>query len=226
MENIPDERGYIFIYNHLVNHPRYTLNNHFQLTLDSHFISSMILHKKYNDPGMRTVRYGKSFEYGHQYYYENLGYLSVYTADSDLADSTAKEVARAKFYQEAEHILNEGQNLIISPEGTSFISEESPGPFKMGPFTLASQAKKEPKIVPIVFYNFDKRISETLLYCKVLPAFRLSEKKKNEHSLKQFVNEYQQIVRTSLLWGQRQSAGIFAFRALLLPPVNNRVLFW
>ncbi|MEO1255550.1 MAG: cyclic nucleotide-binding domain-containing protein, partial [Bacteroidota bacterium] len=41
IEHLPKLGGNIFIYNHLLNHPRYTLNNHFQLTLDSHFISGM-----------------------------------------------------------------------------------------------------------------------------------------------------------------------------------------
>ena len=118
-ENLPDSSGNIFIYNHLVNDPVYTLNNHFQLTLDSHFISGMILDPKYGDPGMRTVRYGKSHEYGHQEYYENLGYLNVYTSDSDLKNIQAKEAAKTKFYDEAENYLNQGFNMIISPEGTS-----------------------------------------------------------------------------------------------------------
>ena len=190
-DNLPEESGNIFIYNHLVNHPKYTLNNHFQLTLDSHFISGMILDEKYGDPGMRTVRYGKSHEFGHQEYYDNLGYLNVYTSDSDLKDKKTRDQAKERFYEQANEILENGINFIVSPEGTSFVSEESPGPFKMGPFNLAQKASKEPHIVPIVFFNFDKRITENHFYCKILEPFKISEKKSPDQSLKEFVNEYQ-----------------------------------
>lgn len=190
-ENLPEESGNIFIYNHLVNHPKYTLNNHFQLTLDSHFISGMILDEKYGDPGMRTVRYGKSHEYGHQEYYDNLGYLNVYTSDSDLKDKKTRDQAKERFYEQANEILENGINFIVSPEGTSFVSEESPGPFKMGPFNLAQRASQEPHIVPIVFFHFDKRITENHFYCKILEPFKISEKKSPDQSLKEFVDDYQ-----------------------------------
>jgi len=191
-EHLPEQPGNIFVYNHLLNHPLYTLNNKFQLTLDSHFISSMILDKNYNDPGIRTVRFGKSSEYGHQDYYENLGYITVYTGDSDLQSEQSKKEAKERFYQEAEDFLSQGINLIISPEGTSFVSEESPGPFKMGPFNIAERAIIEPYIVPIVLYNFDKRITENLLFCRILPPFRISERQLPDETLKQFVKRYQQ----------------------------------
>lgn len=191
-ENLPEEPGHIFIYNHLANHPQYTLSNKFQLTLDSHFISAMILDQHYDDPGIRTVRIGKSAEYGHQDYYENLGYINVYTKDSDLQDSKSREKAKEKFYNEAESYLSSGTNLIISPEGTSFVSEESPGPFKMGPFNLAAKVSKEPYLVPIVFCNFDKRIAQKLLFCRILKPFKVSERKSDKQSLKEFVATYQE----------------------------------
>ncbi|MEM7110760.1 MAG: 1-acyl-sn-glycerol-3-phosphate acyltransferase, partial [Bacteroidota bacterium] len=190
-ENLPSEPGHIFIYNHLINHPNYTLNNRFQLTLDSHFLSSMILDDHYDDPGIRVVRYGKSFEYGHQDYYDNLGYINVYSDDSDLKDQESREKAKEKFYEEANQYLKAGTNIIISPEGTSFASEESPGTFKMGPFNLAMEAEKEPYIVPVVFYNFDKRITENLFYCRVLRPFKISEQLREGQGLKAFVHEYQ-----------------------------------
>ena len=198
-ENLPIEAGNIFIYNHLLNHPVYTLNNRFQLTLDSHFISAMILHKWYQDPGIRTVRFGKSSEYGHQDYYENLGFINVYTRDSDLQSEKSKSEAKERFYNEANHYLNKGFNLIISPEGTSFTSEESPGPFKMGPFNIAERAEKEPLMVPIVLFNFDKRIAENLLFCRILKPFRISEKKYPEESLKQFVPRYRKEFRKEVI---------------------------
>ena len=191
-ERLPAEPGHIFIYNHLVNHPYYTLSNRFQLTLDSHFLSSLILNDHYNDPGMRVVRYGKGFEYGHQDYYDNLGYINVYSDDSDLKDDESRNRAKEKFYKEANEYLDAGINIIVSPEGTSFASEESPGPFKMGPFNLAMKADREPYIVPVVFCNFDKRITENLFYCKVLEPFKISDKKGKDQLLKAFVKAYQQ----------------------------------
>ncbi|MEM6643002.1 MAG: cyclic nucleotide-binding domain-containing protein [Bacteroidota bacterium] len=189
--NLPVKSGNIFIYNHLLNHPLYTLNNLFQLTLDSHFISAMILDQHYDDPGIRTVRYGKSSEFGHQDYYDKLGYINVYTSESDLQNQESRHAAKEIFYKEAVNYLRNGENLIISPEGTSFVSEESPGPFKMGPFNIAERAITEPYIVPLILYNFDKRISENLLFCRILNPFRISEKMKESETLKNFVNRYQ-----------------------------------
>ena len=142
---------------------------------------------------MRIVRHGKSSEYGHQDYYENLGYINVYTNDSDLENEESKEKAKLKFYSEASEHLENGTNIIVSPEGTSFITEESPGPFKMGPFNLAAQVEREPYIVPVVFCNFDKRISEKLFYCKVLTPFKVSEKIGKHQSLKEFVIAYRDV---------------------------------
>ena len=197
--HLPSSSGHIFIYNHLLNHPKYTLNNKFQLTLDSHFISSEILDKHYQDPGIRTVRLGKSSEYGHQEYYENLGYINVYTNDSDLQNDASKHAAKERFYEEANHHLMNGTNLIISPEGTSFVSEESPGPFKMGPFNIAERATNEPFIVPIVLFNFDKRIAENLLFCRILKPFKISEELNDGETLKEFVQRYQQAFRKEVV---------------------------
>ena len=159
----------------------------------------MILDKNYHDPGIRIVRFGKSSEYGHQDYYENLGYINVYTNDSDLQSEESRHEAKERFYQEADDHLTQGGNLIISPEGTSFVSEESPGPFKMGPFNIAERATTEPDIVPIVLYNFDKRITENLLFCRILKPFKISEAKNADESLKQFVERYQQIFKNEVV---------------------------
>ena len=64
-EHLPEEPGHIFIYNHLLNDPYYTLPNEFQITLDSHFLSALI-YEKYGDLGQRIVRVGRNIEYGHQ----------------------------------------------------------------------------------------------------------------------------------------------------------------
>ena len=192
-ENLPDGNGHIFIYNHLINDRHYTLNNNFQITLDSHFISAMILEEKYNDSGIRTVRIGRGQEYGHQNYYNKLGHINVYTKESELSTKENKKLSRSIFYREAEEYLKKGYNLIISPEGTSYSTENSPGPFKLGSFKLAKNMNPEPKIVPIVIANFDNRIKDNLLYCKILPPFKLGDyvNTNDKTELISFVNSYQ-----------------------------------
>lgn len=194
LDNLPDKSGSIFIYNHLFNHPFYTLNNKFQITLDSHFISAKILDDKYNDPGIRTVRIGQGQEYGHQNYYTKLGYINVYTKDSEAVDKECKKATRSIFYRTAAEFLQTGHNLVVSPEGTSYSTEESPGPFKMGVFKLAQSMENEPYIVPIVLVNFDKRISDGLFYCKIHEPFKLGDKLlETGKNLSDFVKHYQYI---------------------------------
>lgn len=175
-DNLPDTTGHIFIYNHLLNHPYYTLNNNFQITLDSHFISAMILDERYGEPGIRTVRMGNPKEFAHQNYYERLGYVNVFTRDSGDTTPEQRAAARDTFFDTALAHLNQGYNLIISPEGTSYRTEDDiPGEFKPGAFRLALKAKHEPVIVPIILLNFDKRIHEATKYCKILKPFRITE---------------------------------------------------
>lgn len=194
VENLPEESGNIFIYNHLRNHPYNTLPNQFQITLDSHFISAMILMKKYGDPGLRIVRVGLSKEYAHQEYYQRLGHIDVFTDDSDENSKKVKKQVRQRFYSQAGEHLAAGGNLIISPEGNSYSTDETPGPFKPGAFNLALSLKKEPWIVPIAFANFDKRVRNNRFSCAVMPAFKISEFIKdpaNKDAMKQFLKNYQ-----------------------------------
>ncbi len=196
-ENLPHDTGHIFIYNHLKNHPYNTLPNQFQITLDSHFISSMIIFEKYGDPGTRIVRIGRSSEYGHQNYYERLSHINVYTPESELSADKAylKEQARQEFFQKAEKELDSGRNLVISPEGTSLLTEESPGIFRPGAFKLALELKKEPLIVPIAIANFDKRMRYNTLKCIIHPPFKMSEKvanKDDKEAMREFLVNYQQ----------------------------------
>ena len=192
-ENLPEGGGHVFIYNHLINDEEYTLNNNFQITLDSHFISALILDEKYGEPGIRTVRIGKGQEYGHQNYYNKLGHINVYTKESEDSTKENKKKTRSIFYSEAERFLKLGYNLIISPEGTSYATEDSPGPFKLGSFKLALSLDPEPLIVPLSLANFDNRIKGNLYYCKIHPAFKLSERvpSKKISDLVNFVNSYQ-----------------------------------
>ena len=176
-ENLPSEPGQIFIFNHLKNHEHNTLPNNFQLTLDSHFVSAMILDRQYGDGGIRVVRHSRGTEYGHQDYYDRLGHISVYTPESDRLDETPEQRyhRQSEFYETAATYLRAGTNLILSPEGTSYWTEDSPGPFKPGAFRLAASLDPEPWIVPIAVANFDRRIHATTCAAVIKPPFKVSD---------------------------------------------------
>ncbi|NLR91204.1 1-acyl-sn-glycerol-3-phosphate acyltransferase [Flammeovirga agarivorans] len=201
LENIPKSSGNIFIYNHLLNHPYYTLPNSFQITLDSHFIS-MLLYKFYKDSGLRVVRIGKGPEYGHQDYYNKLGHLGVKTQDSDPTQQTAEErrQVRNEFFKEAGDKLRSGMNLILSPEGTSRETQQSPVDFKPGAFMIAEKSQIDPLIVPVAIAFFDKRISKTKLGVVIKKPFRLSEvidkEKPFKEELRSFLERYSKEYRT------------------------------
>lgn len=198
-ENLPEQSGNIFIYNHLRNHTYNTLPNQFQITLDSHFISSMVLMPKYGDPGLRIVRVGLSKEFAHQEYYQRLGHIDVFTEDSGKRSEKQRLQVRQMFFHEAGAHLAGGGNLIISPEGNSYSTDESPGPFKSGAFSLAMSMKKEPWIVPLAMANFEKRARNNCFSCLVLPPFKISDHisdPENKDELKQFLLTYQETYRT------------------------------
>ncbi len=198
-ENLPDKPGNIFIYNHLRNHPYNTLPNQFQITLDSHFISSMVLMPKYGFPGLRIVRVGLSKEFAHQEYYHRLGHINIFTQDSGVKPKKLKEQAKQMFFNTANEHLTNGGNLIISPEGNSYSTEESPGPFKAGAFNLALKMKKEPWIVPVVMANFEKRARNNKFTCLILPPFKVSDHIKdpeNKEEMKAFLKSYKETFRS------------------------------
>ncbi|AWV98183.1 cyclic nucleotide-binding domain-containing protein [Arcticibacterium luteifluviistationis] len=186
-ENLPDQAGHIFIYNHLLNHPYNTLPNNFQLTLDSHFVSSMILQKKYGDPGIRVVRVSRNVEYGHQNYYDRLGHINVHTPESvRIKESEAeKKNRKQQFYDEAQAYIQRGINIMISPEGTSRITTQSPGALKPGAFKLALEISPEPFIVPISVANFDKRLSHNVLSAYIHKPMRMSDFIKDKDNRKE-----------------------------------------
>ena len=176
-EHLPPRPGHIFIFNHLKNHEHNTLPNNFQLTLDSHFVSAMILDRRYGDGGIRVVRHSRGSEYGHQAYYDRLGHIAVYTHESDRIEETPeqRQTRRNEFFETAGGYLRAGTNLILSPEGTSYWTEDSPGPFKPGAFRLAASVEPEPLIVPIAVAHFDRRIHSTICAAVIKPPFRVSE---------------------------------------------------
>ncbi len=202
-ENLPKKGGCVFIYNHLLNDPYYTLPNQFQITLDSHFISSLI-YEQYGSQAQRVVRIGKSDEFGHENYYSKLGFIEVKTKDSDqLAETEEQKILRHQwFFDTFRKTLAEGRNIIVSPEGASFNSQQSPGHFKSGMFKVIKKLEKEPYIVPVVMANFDKRISEYKYACRVNKPFKLSEKMAEygvvdvKKFLRRFEEEYRREIRS------------------------------
>jgi CRP-like cAMP-binding protein len=177
-ENLPRESGHIFIMNHLANHPENSLPNDFQLTLDTHFVSCMLLSPKYGEPPVRVVRKSHPYEYGHQKYFDRLGYIYVYAGHVDEDKENPKLLAeqrRRAFFDTAARYLRDGKNLVICPEGTCTVTERSPLPLKAGAFRLAAFVEPEPLIVPIVVANFDCKITRTTLVAHVHEPFRLSD---------------------------------------------------
>ena len=200
-EHLPESTGHIFIFNHLKNHEYNTLPNNFQLTLDSHFVSSIVLDPRYGDSGIRVVRKSRGTEYGHQNYYDRLGHISVYTAESDELEETAeqRQARRNEFFETAGDCLRAGTNLILSPEGTSYWTEDSPGPFKPGAFRLAASVEPEPSIVPLAVANFDRRVHSTVCAVVIKPPFRVSEvmaDPQDPEAMGSFLREYQQVYAT------------------------------
>ncbi len=199
-ENLPDVPA-IFIYNHLENHVYNTLPNRFQLTLDSHFISSVILFKKYKNPGIRVVRIPRGEEYGHQYYYERLGHIPVFTRESGSKFDSKEERKKQRddFFETAGKYLKDGTSIMLAPEGTSSTTENSPKLFKPGAFLLAAKMEKEPLIVPVAVANFDKRLNRTTFAAVIKKPFRISEKvadPEKREEMSAFLEAYQKEFRT------------------------------
>jgi 1-acyl-sn-glycerol-3-phosphate acyltransferase/CRP-like cAMP-binding protein len=193
-ENLPEKPGHIFVMNHLSNHLDNLLPNDFILTLDTHFVSSMILLKKYGEAPVRVVRKSDPGEYGHQKFYDRLGYIYVYSGYVDPTDDprVSPEERRRLFLDTAEKGLRNGRNIVICPEGTSTETEGSPLPFKTGAFHLATSVRPEPLVVPIAVANFDKKLTRTTTVAVVHEPIRLSEhlgENIEKEALREFVNE-------------------------------------
>jgi CRP-like cAMP-binding protein len=195
-ENLPDEPGHIFIMNHLSNHLDNLLPNDFILTLDTHFVAAMILVKKYGEAPVRVVRKSDPGEYGHQKFFDRLGYIYVYSGYVDPTDDdplNSPEQRRRLFLDTAREHLRNGKNIVICPEGTSTETENSPVPFKTGAFHLAANIKPEPLLVPIAVANFDKKLTQTRTVAVVHEPIRLSEHLGGNiegSPLREFVNGY------------------------------------
>lgn len=177
-EHLPDSSGHLFIMNHLENHTDNMLPNDFRLTLDTHFVSSMVIYPKYHEAPIRVVKKPALDWYGFQQYFDRLEYLYVYPGEVDEEDRDrhlTREQRNRQFIEQALERLQQGDNIIICPEGRCYHTEESPGPFKAGVFRLALAADIEPLIVPIAVANFDKRLTRTCTAATVFPPFKMSD---------------------------------------------------
>jgi 1-acyl-sn-glycerol-3-phosphate acyltransferase len=150
------------------------LPNDFQLTLDTHFVSCMVLSPKYGEPPVRVIRKSNPHEYGHQKYFDRLGYIYVYAKHVDEDERNPRLLAeqrRRAFLETAARCLRDGRNLVICPESASTSTERSPLPFKAGAFRLAAFIDPEPLIVPVMVAHFDRKITRTTLIARVHKPF-------------------------------------------------------
>jgi lysophospholipase L1-like esterase/1-acyl-sn-glycerol-3-phosphate acyltransferase len=175
-EYLPYERGSIFIYNHLNNHPSLVAADHFQITLDSHYISGL-LYKYYKNPGIRVARHSLASESNHKAYYDRFDYIRVYSKNFIPDHLTKKGVKKENknFYKRAAAALENNTSIVFSPEGLSYETEASPGPFSKGVFKLACGMKKQPKIVPLVMVDFDKLPHNAAYKCQIMPSFTMAD---------------------------------------------------
>ena len=130
--------------NHLDNHPDNLLPNNFPLTLDTHFVASMILFERYGAAPIRVIRKSRPDEYGHQRFYDRLGYGYAYSGhvDADHKDPCSSPEARRRcFLDAAGSCLRMGNNVIVCPEGACATTKESPRRFRPGAFRLAAHVR-------------------------------------------------------------------------------------
>ena len=196
-QRLPDKPGNLVIMNHLTNDESNGFPNGFRLTMDTHFVSSMILYAKYAEAPIRVIRTSSPDEYGHQMYYDRLGYIYVHRADVDPVGGSGQpgsEDQRSRFLRMGRERLAHNLNVVICPEGNCTHTEDSPLPFKAGAFRMAAFTEPEPLIVPISVANFDKRLSRTTLAAIVHEPFRLSDHVPPgapDKALFDWVNDYQ-----------------------------------
>ncbi|ADZ92286.1 GDSL-type esterase/lipase family protein [Marinomonas mediterranea] len=195
LENLPRSPNTIFIYNHLMGAESTQLPNGFRFSLDAQFINTMVIDKQYGKTGERVVRRSKDHEYWRDDFYERFGNIFV-TSWDDLKKGTQ---SHNDFIELGKETLRNGTPLLISPEGKSFPTTESPGELLPYVFELADALKgeEEPWIVPIAVANFDRRVDHNIYTVVIKPAFRISEvvDVEDSNSLNTFLAEYKQTYR-------------------------------
>lgn len=191
LENLPKKAGSLFIYNHLLGSPTNRLPNGFRFSMDAQFISAMVIDNEYGISGQRVVRRSKESEFWRDDFYSRFGNVFINSWE-DLAKDTPEYDA---FIKQSQETLRQNFPLMISPEGQSFSTHQSPGSLLPHAFELAgSMGNDEPWIVPIVVANFDKRADHNLYTVIIKPAFKLSSKVDytDKKALNKFLSSYQE----------------------------------
>jgi hypothetical protein len=138
----------------------------------------MILFDRYGEAPIRVVRKSRPDEYGHQRFYDRLGYVYTYSGHVDAGDDdpgSSPEARRRFFLDAAGSYLQMGKNVVICPEGACAATEQSPLRFRPGAFRLAGHVRPEPPLVPIAVANFDKKLTRATTVAVVHEPFRLSD---------------------------------------------------
>ncbi|BFM48937.1 cyclic nucleotide-binding domain-containing protein [Marinomonas sp. THO17] len=191
LENLPKKAGSIFIYNHLLGSPTNRLPNGFRFSMDAQFIGSMVIDNEYGISGQRVVRRSKDSEFWRDDFYEKFGNIFISSWNGLTRDTPEYE----DFIAASQETLKNNFPLMISPEGQSFHTQQSPGIFLPHAFEIAgSMGEDEPWIVPIAVANFDKRADHNIYTVVVKPAFKLSSRVdcKDKAALDTFLAEYQE----------------------------------
>ena len=129
----------------------------------------MIIDRYYGKSGIRVSRLSLPNEKFHKIYYDKLDYIRVYAKNfipNNIDEAEVKKINK-EFYGEAFKYLKKGNCLVLSPEGASYSTEESPGNFKNGLFKLISKLPISTYVVPIVTLNFDKLASKSVFKCEI-----------------------------------------------------------
>ncbi|REG84261.1 cyclic nucleotide-binding domain-containing protein [Marinomonas pollencensis] len=194
LENLPKKAGSLFIYNHLLGSPTNRLPNGFRFSIDAQFISAMIIDNEYGISGQRIVRRSDENEFWRDDYYERFGNVFVDSWEN-LCKGTPEY---AQFIQQSQDTLRENYPLMISPEGMSYGTHQSPGAFLPHAFELAgSMGSDEPWIVPLAVANFDRRADHNIYTVVIKPAFKLSDRVdiQDPKAVAHFLAEYQEEYR-------------------------------
>ncbi len=163
LDNLPRERGNIFILNHLACPEYYQLPNAYHFSFDTAFVSAIVC-RHYGESPVRVVRESPDSEFGHNLFYRRLGHMTVPTIESDVEALSEEEFkarrreAAERFFSHGRELLSGGTNLVICPEGQSQPAELSPARFHTGAFRLAVEAGA--KVVPVALAGFHRRFKD------------------------------------------------------------------
>ena len=176
-EHLPERPGHIFIMNHIGYHPDNVLPNNFVLTLDTHFVSSMVVFERYGEAPIRVVRKARPDEYGHQQFYDRLGYVYTYSGHVDAGDEDPQlpRGAPPLLPRRGRRPPRTGQEPGHLPGRGVDVHRAVPAAATTRAFRLAAHVRPEPLLVPVAVANFDKKLTTTTTATVVHEPFRLSD---------------------------------------------------